>query len=355
MTRTLPIDVYPMTLLSLADDGPPKRVHVLRCKNQPPCKTELHISAGHDRPLPTNAVVKRAHQKGWLADRRGYCLCPEHTPWAKRKGEPSDLPPAQRRAAYAAIRERHLAAVNDREPVKERNMDYAEGPGVEVLAAARADPRIAKLRFDAPRKTLAVLEALLPAIASGNMGKGWRNRVGDSIGMEQKDFSTTVHRLIKLGYLVPVPGTFKLIVRKQPTKENAPMIDPLTAPSGDLEIAIEATKAAAAATAEPPRQPTLADNRRIRDFIDSNYDEAAARWCGDLSDAKAADRLKVPRAWVASVRGAFYGEDVNEAQVERIAVAGELAAAAAKLQEDALAIAERAEALERQARALLAQ
>lgn len=70
--------------------------------------------------------------------------------------------------------------------------------------------------------------------------------------------------------------------------------------------------------APAPREPALADNRRIRDALEAHYDEPHGRYHKAFSDTALAETLKVPRAWVAKVREAFYGPDVNEAsQIKR--------------------------------------
>lgn len=72
-----------------------------------------------------------------------------------------------------------------------------------------------------------------------------------------------------------------------------------------------------AMAAEPPRQPTQADNRRILDALTAHYDEELQRYRKAFSDAALAEALAVPRAWIADVRERFYGPDVNEAAAER--------------------------------------
>jgi hypothetical protein len=343
------LGIYPVTSVPVGDDKKLRPFHVLRCMGQPPCKAELLISPGNARRLPIHAIMKQASHKGWLADRRGYCLCPDHTPWAKRGGEPSDMAPNQKRAAYCAIRDRHMsAAANDPEP-KEVRAAAAEPLYDEVIAAAITDGRMTEPRLN-------VLGALIPFIRRGEFTKGWRRRAAESIGMNETTFSGHVHRLIRLGYLAPIPGTYKLIVRKQTTTKEIDMQpDP---PPRQPEPMPEPEPAAADVVAievpvEAPRQPTLEDNRRIRRFLDENYDEDDGRWCGDLNDETAARRLNVPRAWVATIRGSFYGDDVNEASARRTARAAELVEEAAKLRADAIALAERAEDLERRAAELL--
>jgi hypothetical protein len=71
------------------------------------------------------------------------------------------------------------------------------------------------------------------------------------------------------------------------------------------------------ARAEAPRASTLADRKRIREYLEEHYDEDNARWRGDLSDRKAGEALLVPLAWVTRVREEIFGpDDVNEAQAQ---------------------------------------
>ena len=82
--------------------------------------------------------------------------------------------------------------------------------------------------------------------------------------------------------------------------------------------------------AEPPRQPTLADNRRIRDALDELYDEGAGHYRGAANDKAVAEKLNVPTAWVANVRENFYGPERSEAS-ER--ASAEIAAIWKKMEE----------------------
>lgn len=82
--------------------------------------------------------------------------------------------------------------------------------------------------------------------------------------------------------------------------------------------------------AEPARPSTPADSRRIRDALDNDYyDEANERYKGDWNDARVAEAMKVPRAWVTRVRE-IYGPDRNDG--ERLAAAAKLAAQKAQIE-----------------------
>jgi len=105
-----------------------------------------------------------------------------------------------------------------------------------------------------------------------------------------------------------------------------------------------------ATTAEPPRTATREDKRRIRDFLDSNYDDNLGRYFKDWTDEKAATKLNLPRAWVSDLREDLYGPDICEAGQARTKEMLELIAVASKLKDDALSIATRAEELERACR-----
>lgn len=80
--------------------------------------------------------------------------------------------------------------------------------------------------------------------------------------------------------------------------------------------------------------PTRADKQRIGGGLDVRYDMRNERYKEDWSDAKLAETLDVPRAWVTQVRVDMYGDhDRNE-----------INDAAFKALKEALAQAERAEA-----------
>jgi hypothetical protein len=96
--------------------------------------------------------------------------------------------------------------------------------------------------------------------------------------------------------------------------------------------------------AEPPRQATLEQNRRIRAFLDDAYDEEAGRYYHDGSDAKAAEMLKVPRAWVTTIRE-LYGPDQNDGAAKRRAELDAAHAEAVAASARFLELAQEAEAL----------
>lgn len=77
--------------------------------------------------------------------------------------------------------------------------------------------------------------------------------------------------------------------------------------------------------AEPPRQPTPADNRRIHDAVDAAYDDKAGCYTKNHSDDLIAKALNVPRAWVSKIREDFFGPDLSEAERLKIAYRAELA------------------------------
>lgn len=138
-------------------------------------------------------------------------------------------------------------------------------------------------------------------------------------------------------------------------KECAAKMAEIRKPSNDTTspLIVSPIKEEELATlAEPPRQATREDKRRIRDFLDMHYDEDRQCWCDDWSDAKAATKLAMPRAWVTALRDDLYGPDICEADQKKNTEAAKLGELAAKLQEDALAIAARAEQLEQMAKKL---
>jgi ribosome-binding protein aMBF1 (putative translation factor) len=96
-------------------------------------------------------------------------------------------------------------------------------------------------------------------------------------------------------------------------KCSAPRRRRREAPTETVFEVLEEPMSDAPSAAEEPRQPTRDDNRRIREELDATYDEAAGRYRKSWTDQALAEKLKVPRAWVAGVREGFYGPDTNEA------------------------------------------
>jgi hypothetical protein len=382
-------EIYPVTMLPHGDDGKLKPFHVIHCLAQPHCDAELKLSPGGGARLPPNCLVKFAAQKGWFADRRGYALCPVHRPGSKLK-PPSDMSPAQKRAAFMAIRDRDIgnAAAQMMKPTKPvgavakhtAKVRAAVAKAVEAQAAenpdldvsGRLDAFVKSYRGyqwadgpDAKSRSLTDLEARMFAFIAAHPNRVWRSRRSAAVigGFNPWTFNAVVRSAIAARLVVeelvrpPAVRPFRLrlvdqfdppAMQPETQEESAPM-----PPSAAFEA--EAVPVSPGTlSADPPRSPSLEHNRTIRDFLDSHFDEAAGRWKADWSDAKAADRLLCPRAWVSSLRSALYGpDDRNEASEAAQATASALEQAATALKDDALAIATRAEALEREVRKFL--
>lgn len=67
----------------------------------------------------------------------------------------------------------------------------------------------------------------------------------------------------------------------------------------------------------PPREPTQTDKRRIFRAIDDVWDELKARYTGVNTDQSIADKLNVPRAWVATARIEAFGDAMRNEAAER--------------------------------------
>lgn len=97
--------------------------------------------------------------------------------------------------------------------------------------------------------------------------------------------------------------------------------------------------------ADAPKEMTPADRRRIFREVDGNWDEGKAMYLGDVTDQTLADKLNVPRAWVATVRKEAFGDtDKNESMIRVLAEARDLRAKVEKYGNAAL---DAAAALER--------
>jgi hypothetical protein len=84
--------------------------------------------------------------------------------------------------------------------------------------------------------------------------------------------------------------------------------------------AVAEREAALGLPPSPPREMTREDRRRLRDQLDEVYLPEEGRYRGDLSDAKLAERLQMPRAWVERMRVEDYGDfDRNEVAEKQVA------------------------------------
>lgn len=106
-----------------------------------------------------------------------------------------------------------------------------------------------------------------------------------------------------------------------------------------------------AMVAAPPPVSKWEDRRRIREALDTHYDEEAGRYRQSFSDKSLAAKLNVPAKWVADLREANgYGADENETAAVRLADIEAVKAEVAALQTEIL---ERFDALEGRMRKLL--
>lgn len=109
-------------------------------------------------------------------------------------------------------------------------------------------------------------------------------------------------------------------------------------------------------TSSKPREMTRADRRRVFREIDECYDEAGNAYVLDVTDQSIADKLKVPRAWVAQVREESFGPAGPDPAILRIESAlKDLQAKQAQVESDAMQLFERATKLGEQAEALAAE
>jgi hypothetical protein len=88
----------------------------------------------------------------------------------------------------------------------------------------------------------------------------------------------------------------------------------------------------------PGREWTREERSKVREAVEEHYDDQRECWHGDLSDARVAEMLKVPRIFVTNVRS-IYGPDRNRS--EDLKREAELLAKRQKIDE-AVELAERA-------------
>lgn len=95
--------------------------------------------------------------------------------------------------------------------------------------------------------------------------------------------------------------------------------DPIMAAPTPLHMA--KTTAPRSPSTEPPREPTVVQNRQIRTLLDEVYDVDAGRYKGAESDITVADTLKddgVMPGWVARIRETLYGSGSGNEEEETL-------------------------------------
>ena len=122
-------------------------------------------------------------------------------------------------------------------------------------------------------------------------------------------------KVTQKGWVVDKKGRATCPACQKPTKEkvmkpNAAHITEAFKQDGIGETPLNVTPI-------PPRSPTPTDLRRIMREIDDNWDEARQRYTGATTDQSIADKLNVPRAWVAAERVRAFGDQMRNEAAEQ--------------------------------------
>ena len=128
---------------------------------------------------------------------------------------------------------------------------------------------------------------------------------------------------------VPPPVAAEEITKPAESLQSRPVLslpdlqniekDPIMAAPTPLHMA-KTTQPRSPST-EPPREPTVVQNRQIRTLLDEVYDVDAGRYKGAESDITVADTLKddgVMPGWVARIRETLYGSGSGNEEEETL-------------------------------------
>lgn len=133
----------------------------------------------------------------------------------------------------------------------------------------------------------------------------------------------------------PAPASAPAKTMAEALAQAAQNLEPKKEPAALTTTATPASQAANGSTSAVLAGVTVTtatreQKREIMDFLNSHYDGSA--WAGSWSDAKAAEKLGVPRVWVQQIRVEFFGDaDTNAAAAEARREAAEIRAQMAKL------------------------
>ncbi len=132
-----------------------------------------------------------------------------------------------------------------------------------------------------------------------------------------------------------------------------PASSPAAPAKPKVQIMVSPAQAApAAGRADPPRQPTPKDRLKIQTALAECYDDEASRYRGSDCDQALAERLDVPRAWIAEERERAYGPDRCEADGHDLDALKSIVALAGEVSAKHLELAATAENLGRNAKRL---
>lgn len=107
------------------------------------------------------------------------------------------------------------------------------------------------------------------------------------------------------------------------------------------------------AEANAPREMTRDDRRRVFRAIDEEYDDKNGRYVGNTTDQILADKLHVPRAWVAEVREEAFGPEGGNEEMHRVAsTLGTLVSKAESIEKKAMEVAAEAESYREEIKAM---
>lgn len=306
-----------------ADDGKIIPVVGVTCRS---CGKEDYTSIVGKTPSIGSKVFSA---RGWMLGKRGRHrdLCPDCGTKARTAADAKNRTPKQRRMAH-----RIAAGHIDLGAGETAAMELVRVPRNEIMAAVLEPVKKAmeaKQARDGTTPAATPAEAApAPAQAAGDGG----NYKGTGYAKKWNAARSAKAFVRSLGIADPQEGvhfaiteepggTYGYDLIEQPALPEEPQPEPVEAE----EIELQAQPRETLRLAEEPRKPLPSDNRRILSALEEHYDADNRRYLANFSDESVAQKLNVPRAWIAAVREQFdFGPDRN---VEGDALARKLRAA----------------------------
>lgn len=236
-------------------------------------------------------AVEVFRKRGWLiGGKRSRDVCPGCRNQTERR---PDMTAPQRRAAYNAIE----ARLDQQEGIAPA--PSPEPPIVNTVMAEKLAPLAEAMKGRGARR--------VGLLRGQTLGTGYTKRHNSQRAARTRLRDPEAKEGIHYRIVNEPGGTFGFELITQPQEglmaeaiptERLPGVQPAPA-------------------AQPPRNPTPPENRRVLDAMDAHYDADRQMYRGSFTDEAVAQQLKVPRAWVTKVRADFYGPETNEAALMR--------------------------------------
>lgn len=279
------------------------------------CRQSEKIAAPHNI-LPPEFVAKKFRQKGWIVSRKGNeDICPKCLLPTPAKAMPPAVllaftPPGEKQKTLPSLKDLSKVMTPPTPPVLVTPAPVPNAPEAKPAPVPTPDkptptipPVLAKPEFVGPGRALAGEIRYADVVRSG-----WVSQYNLNARMKTNELTSRRASIRKTFFkredLVKVFGEPKIRAALQLPKPR-PKVEALVAPTQ------MPNKEPAPMNYDPrlPPEMTKEDRRIIFAEIDTHYLDETTGYATDYNDKRIAEGLKVPLAWVRTIREENFGPE----------------------------------------------